>query len=203
VIISPAHFKYLYVQRGEVADVYQKQGFEAWKAAYEASLARIMRSITGYLPAECGALLDVGSGLGGIDVLLSRRYEHKVLVCTIDGADSPPVVNVHRLPFNNQLIQADFLHANGVQRQHHYSPDFDQFEEKFDLLVSFASWCFHYPPEEYLDRIRVALNPGATVILDVRTSAVPWHDTLRKAFGDYTVLCTTNKLMRLAWKLTS
>jgi SAM-dependent methyltransferase len=168
--------------------------------AYKASLQEIYESVLPHLPGKCAALLDVGSGLGGIDVLLSRHYGHKVLVCTIDGEDDPAEVKLHRIPFNNQIIQADFLRLNGVLLQHHYSPDFDQLEERFDLVVSFASWCFHFPPEVYLDRILLALSPAAVIVLDVRNSKPDWLMQLRKVFGTGTEIATTEKFTRMVWK---
>jgi SAM-dependent methyltransferase len=197
VIVKPEHFRYLYVQRGEVADVY-KHGFDHWKAAYEASLQAVEASVAASLPRTCREILDVGGGLGGIGVLLSRRYPtagYRIL----DGVDDPPEVRRHARTFSNARVATDFLTANEVPDFGFYKPC-DEFDRRFDLVVSFAAWCFHIPPDEYLARVRSALAPGATVILDVRSAKPEWFRVLNAAFGDGRIVETGKKHTRCVWR---
>ena len=197
MIVNPEHFRYLYVQRGEVSDAY-KQGFEVWKRAYESSLQAIEESIASALPRSCTEILDVGGGMGGIGVLLSRRYPsagYRIL----DGVSDSPEVRSHSSTFNNALVASDFLSANGVENFGFYEPC-DGFDRKFDLVVSFAAWCFHVPPARYLDRVSDALAPHATVILDVRKTRDEWIESLCERFGIPVVLAEGKKHVRLAWQ---
>lgn len=198
MIVSKDHFRYLYIQRGEVSDAY-KHGFDAWKEAYEASLAAIADSIAPALPASATEILDVGGGMGGIGVLLSGRYPtagYRVL----DGVSDPPEVRSHSKTFNDATCAASFLSANGVKNFGFYEP-WDEFDRKFDLVISFAAWGFHIIPGDYLDRVKNALAPGATVILDVRKTRTDWLETLVHGFGRPShILERGKKHVRLAWQ---
>lgn len=199
LVVDKAHFEYLLIQRGEVSDAYKGGKFSEWKAAYEASLQAIYDSIAPVLPDRCGALLDVGSGLGGIDVVLGRRYGD-VLVCTLDGVNDPPTVVSHAKPFSNKEVTIDFLKKNGIQRHKHYAPFTQKFDEKFDLVVSFASWAFHYPASDYAEQVKNALAPKAKVIVDVRRTKDYWLADMIHYFGrDMTVLDRGKKHVRVAW----
>lgn len=197
MIVKPEHFRYLYVQRGEVSDAY-KTGFSDWQMAYESSLDAIVRSMAPALPADVHSILDVGGGLGGLGVVLGRRYP-SAGYWVLDGASDGPEVRRHFETFSNAVVAADFLRSNGLTEFGFYEPC-DGFDRTFDLVVSTAAWCFHIPPSVYLQRIKAALAPRATVILDVRKWRGEWFDELRDAFGDYTVLERGKKHQRLAWK---
>jgi len=198
VIVKPEHFRYLYVQRGEVSDAYE-EGFDRWKSAYEASLEAIVRSMAPALPADARSILDVGGGMGGLGVLLGRRYP-SAGYWVLDGASDRPEVRKHRETFSNAVVAADFLRANGLTEFGFYEPC-DGFDRKFDLVVSTASWCFHYPPSEYLDKVVAALAPRATIILDVRKWNIDWFEQLDAAFGNSSVaLESGKKYVRMAWR---
>jgi hypothetical protein len=201
VIIKPAHFKYLYIQRGEVSNAY-KQGFDHWKSAYEASLGAIMENIEPALPATCRHVLDVGGGMGGIGVLLGQRYEG-VRYSVLDGTDDPPEVRSHHQTFNDAVVAKDFLNANGMTRCQWYPTSTSDFQHKFDLVVSFAAWGFHIIPGDYLSLVVAALAPGATVVLDVRKTRPDYLRTLLEVFGEpQHVLQRGKKHVRLAWRTT-
>lgn len=197
MIISPEHFKYLYIQRGEVSDAYDF-GFDIWRHTFEASLEKIVETMVPALPTDARSILDVGGGLGGLGVLLCRRYP-SAAYWVLDGASDSPEVRQHSETFSNAVVAADFLRANGLKEFGFYEPT-DGFDRKFDLVVSTAAWCFHIPPSEYLERIEAALAPRATLILDVRRHRQEWLDELRDAFGSPQVLERGKKYLRLAWQ---
>jgi len=72
MIIDKKHFAYLVNQHGRVA--HERNDFARWKQAYESSLLAQYLSVQSFLPSQCGSVLDIGSGLGGIDIHLSRHY---------------------------------------------------------------------------------------------------------------------------------
>lgn len=199
MIIKPEHFKYLHIQRGEVSDAY-KNGFAAWKEAYENSVAKVYDSVAAHLPARPAVVLDVGSGLGGVNCHLAALHPD-VLVCTLDGVDNPPEVVSHIKPFNNAALTADFLRANGVKKHKHYPAGVQKFDEKFDVVWSFAAWGFHFHPGDYLDQVKEALAPKAVVILDVRRSKDQWLTLFIHAFGkEMEVLERGKKHVRVKWQ---
>jgi len=198
MIINDDHFKYLYIQRGEVSDAYRR-GFAEWQAAYEASLNTIMAEISPHLPRVCSNVLDVGGGLGGMGVLLSRRFP-RAAYHVVDGVADQPVVRKHAETFNDASVSADFLARNGVRRYHFYNPSVVKFPYNFDVVISFAAWGFHIAPSVYIDRVKDALAPQARIILDVRRDKREWIEELGAAFGMPTILHRGKKHVRLAWK---
>jgi SAM-dependent methyltransferase len=197
MIVEQEHLKYLHVQRGEVSDAL-KSGVDAWKAAYARSLDAIYESMAPALPTRCRRVLDVGSGLGGIDVLLARRYPN-LDVHTLDGVEDPPVVASHSKPFSHAGVAADFLRKNGVTSHTHHAPYTQSFDVKFDLVISFAAWGFHITPGDYLPQVKAALAPKAVIILDVRHTRRDWLEDFVRELGKPEVLDRGKKHVRLAW----
>lgn len=194
MIIEPEHFRYLVIQRGEVSD--ERHDFKAWNAAYEQSLLRIFMSIRSALPERCSSVLDIGSGLGGIDVLLAKHYG-QLDICLLDGIDGPAEVHKHREPFSNAAVALDFQRKNG---NHNVTCCFPAPPARtFDLIVSFAAWCFHVAPVEYIDAAKAAMHAKTVLILDVRTRS-DWYDALREAFGSPVILKQERKYLRVAFR---
>jgi SAM-dependent methyltransferase len=148
--ISRDAYPYLVVQRGALDDMKGDAG--TWIAKYIDVVCSEFRSIEPYLPEECESILDVGSGLGGIDALLNEHYGGNCQVTLLDGVRDPPQVTTHNQTFNDMAVAKDFLAANGVGRfdfidandDHRLAP------RRYDLIVSFKSWCFHIEPERHL-----------------------------------------------------
>lgn len=182
--VDPEHFEYLRLQKGSL-DKYTHDPHQ-WHRAYEADLRETYGQVAPFLPKVCEAVLDVGSGLGGIDALLFRHYQadgQRPLMSLLDGVDDPPVMRLHRETFNDMRMARNFLCKNGVNPLAigYYGPGTVEFATQFDLVVSFGSWCFHYPPRQYLAAVRAACKPSTVLVLDVRAEKPDWHDELKAA----------------------
>lgn len=197
MIIEPSHFKYLVIQRGEVSD--QRHDFKKWKAAYESSLLDIFSSIHPCLPQRCRSVLDIGGGLGGIDLLLVSHYRADLQVCILDGLDCPPEVQWHNKPFNHAGVTEDFHQKNGNEHIEVVFPR-PKPPRKFDLIVSFAAYCFHIHPNDYLDVLRESMHEKTVLIFDVRRTKRDWLEVLVREFGKPLVLKQGEKFVRLAFR---
>lgn len=197
MIIEPSHFEYLVIQRGEVSD--HRHNFGQWKAAYEKSLMEIFTSIHPALPQRCRHILDIGGGLGGIDLLLVGHYGAGTKVSILDGLDCPPKVEWHNKPFNNAAVAKDFHRKNGNDNIQVCFPAPSE-PTKFDLIVSFAAYCFHILPCDYLDTVKASMHDKTILIFDVRRHRRDWLETLIKEFGVPVVLKKGEKFVRLAFK---
>jgi len=162
-------YPYLQLQRGAIADMVDDPG--AWLQLYADALYSEFDCIEPYLPASCDAVLDIGSGMGGIDVLLARHFGDQCRVTLLDGVDDAPDMVKHNETFSNRDAARRFLKLNGLEQvdfidandAHRRAPRF------YDLVVSFKSWCFHYPPERYMDLVKSASIAGQTkIIVDMR-----------------------------------
>ena len=197
LIIEPSHWDYLKIQHGSIASEENLADFAKWQAAYEASLANLLANIEPALPKECGSILDIGSGLGGVDILLGRHYGGAT-VGLLDGIDCPPHTHAANIPFSNAAVATDFHHKNGSKFVRCYWPAPPP-AEHFDLIVSFAAYCFHIAPFEYMPVLMNNVRSHTVLIFDVRKKK-EWLAPLVTAFGQPKVLYSAEKFIRCAFR---
>jgi SAM-dependent methyltransferase len=193
--VDDQQFAFLALQRGALSDLVGNR--TRWQEAYEASLSATMASIEQDLPAWCASVLDIGGGMGGINILLARLWPD-LNVTILDGEDDAPVMRRHRETFNNAAVARRFLEQNGVGHIDFFSPRLGE-PRPFDLIVSFASWCFHYEPAVYLDFVRACCRPGTVLILDIRRDKPHWRPELEKAFALRRVALVAPKFERIVF----
>lgn len=205
IIVDDSHFEYLKVQKGKLDPLIPDR--QRWHAAYERDLLQSYDEIKPYLPNRCWGLLDVGSGLGGIDVLLYRHYcdsgRQGPYINLLDGKDDPPEVKLHRQTFNSMKVARDFQKKNGVpgDRLLCYTPESTEFGKPFDLVISLGSWCFHYEPDVYLPRLCVAskLMSGMILIVDLRLGKFEWANQLARHASIVAVVRRSHKFHRIVY----
>lgn len=130
-----------------------------------------------------GDVLDIGCGLGGPSVFLQRLCGGTLYA--LDGTGwSPWRVGFRRSmrPYNDLALTAQLLEMNGVDD--YVLIDVDQAGHQplpaVDNVVSFLSWCWHYPAAAYLERVRTCLRPGGRIVVDIRDDP---HLTTEDAFA--------------------
>lgn len=128
-------------------------------------------SIVDWLPNQCYSVLDIGCGLGGIDIELARKSGTGI-THLLDGDGTGERKNGLKdagKPWGDVFIAHDFVRAN-VSPSHMISTHYPwhAFLDKVDLIVSIRSWAHHYPAETYIELAKTALLPGGRVIVDVR-----------------------------------
>lgn len=199
MIIEPSHYEYLSIQHGSIASEENLADFTKWKAAYENSLKEIVKNIRPALPAECGSILDIGGGLGGIDIVLAKYFKG-AMVSILDGLDCPPHVHKHNLPFSNADVAKDFHRKNGNPHIQCIWPQ-PSVAEHYDLIVSFAAYGFHIDPEDYRWTLQNVVRPHTVMIFDVRKERPEWLKRFVQLFGQPThVLHRAEKYVRLAFR---
>lgn len=200
MIIEPEHFRYLEHQHGRVSS--HAKNFKRWKQAYEDSLAAIYANVAPALPAGARSILDIGSGLGGIDVLLSRHYGGACTVSLLDGDMAPPEVEWSFKPHNDMTLARDFLAKNGVTDVRAILPGrlAESAEGKFDLIVSFSAYPFHIHPGNYLGDLKKVIHEKTVMILEVRRTRRDWLEMMVEAFGIPEVLDRDVKWVRCVFR---
>jgi hypothetical protein len=168
--VSEQEFSYLRIQRGDLDHL--SHDFRQWLPAYCAKLEETFNMIQPCLPETCESLLDIGSGLGGIDILLSKHYQQasgqKPVVYLLDG-DGEPEVTHHNRPFNDRILALGFLYRHGVDAFALIPEYLNSIKVgSFDLIVSFAAWGFHIPVNDYLDYVLEHSHADTTIIVDAR-----------------------------------
>lgn len=191
MIVEDSHFAYLSIQSGAQNALVGDR--VAWQQAYEASLRFDFATMAQYLPKRCRSVLDIGGGLGGIDVLLAQHFPD-LFVSILDGENDAPEVRSHAQTFSDQTVAEDFLTKNGVKNVAFVSVS-DAIWQSYDLVVSRRSWCFHYPPDTYAGLVRSVTRPRTPIILDVRRSKPEWSASLDRQFD---FIATTHCDMKFA-----
>jgi SAM-dependent methyltransferase len=145
--------------------------------AFAEGLERDMNSLRPFMPERAESVLDIGCGLGGIDLLLHRYYapESPSLALLDRDSLSPEVFYGYEdvaASYSSLAHAREFLEENGVPEG-----DIETFDAagdgypaggRFDLILSLISWGFHYPLSTYLNEVDASLAPGGTLIVDVR-----------------------------------
>jgi len=224
--VDDEHFEYLRLQKGSL-DPYAGDRVD-WHRRYEESLRETFDQIAPHLPPTCWGMLDIGSGLGGIDVLIGRHYCEPRLgadVTTVedadpiflrrpaqpwpythllDGIDDRPVMKLHRETFNDMRVAKDFQVKNGMPAERFgFFGTRDQFYSRpYDLVVSFGSWCFHYSPDKYLQPLLSGggLHLESVIIIDVRKGKPDYERTLSRALECVAVIDRQKKYTRAVFR---
>lgn len=195
--VDPRHRDYLVLQRGDIEHL--KEDEDHWHSAYNRRLNETFRSIKPFLPPDCRSILDIGSGLGGINALINNHYQGGVHVCLLDGEKDPPIMRAHRRTFNNMEVAKDFLWKNGVYNFSYFTPSLGECRS-FDLITSYRSWCFHYPPYVYLEFVRACCHADTILIIDLRRGMQSWHDELCGPFRVVGAVHASQKCDRIVFQ---
>jgi SAM-dependent methyltransferase len=177
------------------------------KRLYAEDMRHEYETIRGALPAECAAVLDIGCGVAGIDVLIHQHYADPALdIFLLDKTQVEQRVFYQFKPegafYNSLTVARDLLVANEIDAAHVHLHEATATNEiaidtPIDLVLSLISWGFHYPVETYVQRVHEVLRPGGVAILDVRkqTSGL---EVLNALFAEVDVLLETKKQHRVA-----
>jgi SAM-dependent methyltransferase len=176
----------------------------AVRRAFNRDMEREYGEIRPHLPRRAVAILDIGCGVGGIDVLLHRHYGTPRLYL-VDRTETSGKIwygfqergafynsfdATRRVLLGNRVPEKDlrFREVNEECRL--------DIPESVDLVISLISWGFHYPVEVYADQVRALLRPGGRVILDVRKDT-DGKAQLEARFPRVTVISETRKKERV------
>jgi SAM-dependent methyltransferase len=163
------------------------------------------QSIEPYLPDNTTSVLDVGCGVGGIDLFLSDYYEDQqpifYLFDKTEISDSVYYQFRNQSAFYNSLeVAAESLQRNGMDEKNIHTLDADQFDlsklKQVDLCISLISWAFHYPLDTYLDDVLRCLSEDGSLILDFRRETGQL-ETAWRFFEDHQFIKTTDKFHRV------
>jgi SAM-dependent methyltransferase len=120
--------------------------------------------------------LDIGCGLGTINVILSEMYPNSKFYLQdksdyIDNKRKYNGFNEKYYYYNNIELLKEFLDNNNVKNYELIDGE-DIYnipsDEKFDFITSFLSCGWHYTLNTYIDFIKQHLKPNGVLIIDVR-----------------------------------
>ena len=159
-----------------------------------------------HLPCDCDSILDIGCGVGGIDVCIYRHYEPRGIdLYMLDKTHIERNVSYgfkeKASLYNSLLVAKELLTSNGVpERRINLIEATDSndiaIDKQVDLVISLLSWGFHYPIGLYLDSVQGILRKNGKIIVDVRKNT-DGMDLLEKAFGITQVISESQKSSRV------
>lgn len=197
--VSERSYSLLIQQKGELVQFVCGETPDAFVQAYNMQLADTMGQIEKLSPFP-SHVLDIGSGLGGIDVLLVRRYACHVTL--IDGEYTTPQSPIkHDVPFCSRHAVDAFMEDNEIERaSYDYCNPAVLASGPFDLVLSLRSWLFHYGPEQYLDYVAAETKPGSLLIADVRLGKEDWLAKLHTHFAQLATIERGSKYDRIVFE---
>jgi len=159
---------------------------EPGEAYFKGRIQQDWQVIERFLPKSADSILDIGSGLGGMALLLSRRYGKRAKLHLAEkGEKDFDGQQVHVLSVAKRFLVENKVPAENI---HLYDPkvNFQALaSQRFDLIVSFRALGYIFPYEIYRQTIRDTLRRGASLIMDVRRNEIATVDAgIAKRFGD-------------------
>lgn len=174
---------------------------------FEQNIKHDFDLIKPYLPTNCYKIFDIGCGIGGIDVYLSRYYNFAPFIYLFDFLDKQYTdkiqygYNETYKGYNSFEETRKFIKANGIKKYEYINAEFGIPKRlgEIDIIISLLSWGYHYPVETYLDEIIPLMSEDGILIMDVREDT-DGIKKLRKYFRNIKILAKENKAVKIIAK---
>ena len=127
-----------------------------------------------FLPSKINNVVDIGAGLGIINIFLEKHFTNNINFTLIDKNRIEKKVSYGFCPdgefYNNFSLTADFLKNHGIDMNKIKLIDADDkniINNKFDLVISLLSMGYHYPINQYLSFLKKNTHKNTIFIFDV------------------------------------
>lgn len=177
---------------------------------YYKSCVADLESIKRAIPVRSAGqinILDIGAGMGGVDVLLYQHYsalgvEPHVYLLDKDSVDAKIKYGYSNAPsaYNHVDITDEFLALNSVPIGNRLCTTSYPTTLKFDIVLSLISCGFHYSISEYISFIKSSIHPKTILIFDIRKFSGQF-DQLHNVFNWVNCLQITEKYKRVVCRL--
>ena len=130
-----------------------------------------------FLPKSVKNIMDIGCGLGIINIHLNQIYENKPNFFLLDKNKIDKKIKYgfssNYESYNDLKETKNLLLENNIENNFINLFDVEKpivINEKIDLIISLKSMGYHYPLEVYLELFRKCSKPSSTFIFDVSES---------------------------------
>jgi SAM-dependent methyltransferase len=140
-------------------------------------ISKTFESFSEYVPSKVEKTLDIGAGLGGIDVFFANKFDCTVFLLDKNGVSSNKRGGFYQNAddfsyYNDFSATKEFLLANKVSKFEFVDMSKQTFpKETFDLVVSFLAWGFHFSVDTYLEDVYDTLRDGGLLVMDIRNES--------------------------------
>ena len=134
-------------------------------------------SLLPHIATDCNSVLDIGCGLGVLDLFLWHELNNPKLYLLDKTKVDENIwyLFTNKAAFYNSLdLTNQFLVRNGVTRESIRTLNSgDDYNipikaNSVDLVISSLSWGFHYPLSTYMDGVQRVLREDGIIIVDTR-----------------------------------
>jgi SAM-dependent methyltransferase len=154
------------------------------------------------------SVLDIGAGLGGVHIFTHRNALDGLELHILDRDALDPQMKFGYRPvteaYNSFAECRNYLATGGfpIERLRLWNADLPDdlvslATQRFDVVMSLHSWCFHYPVSTYLPLVSEVLKLGGTLIVDVRLNT-DQEQILAESFASSTLIVADHQRRRLA-----
>lgn len=150
---------------------YQKENIEQLA---EDLFQKEIDTIKNYLPNKVSNIMDIGCGLGLINIFLNKIYQDKTNFYLLDKNKIDKKIKYgfgkNYESYNLLNETKNLLLNNGLKEEEINILDVDKeiiIDKKIDLVISLKSMGYHYPIENYMQLFRSCCNSDTTFIFDV------------------------------------
>jgi len=157
-------------------------------------------SIKNYLPKNSKNILDIGCGLGVINIYLNDYYSKKLYFTLIDKNYVDKKVaygfNNSSESYNKLEITKDFLILNGFKTEQLRLINADEnfvLNNKYELIISLFSMGYHYSIKNYIDIIKKNSTKSTKVIFDLSMEYNELNE-VKKYFNKVVIIKNDNEV---------
>ena len=183
----------------------QRSGYKNTEKEFQLNMQKEYVLMMQYLPEKCNSILDIGCGIGGIDVILYHHFGNPALYLLDNSKVSSQILygfDRGESFYNSFQATKDLMDANAVKNymlidSSEELPDL----KNIDLVLSILSWGYHYPIGTYLSYVDSVLSENGTLIMDIRE----WTDgveEVKQVFPFVKEVSHYNKSKRIAARRT-
>ena len=147
-----------------------------------------------FLPEQVKEVIDIGCGLGIIDIFLNYHYSNNIKFTLIDKNHIENKVSYGYEKvgqfYNNFKTTIEFLIKHGLKKKYidvFEKDNLSQINTKFDLVISLLSMGYHYPLNQYLKFLKKNTHKDTIFIFDIAHEYNNLRD-IRRLFGKVEVI---------------
>lgn len=176
---------------------------------YSEEIRAYLEALSPHLPKQCETLLDIGCGIGGVDVFLNDHYKDSIKkTILLDRTEltrdyytsfRETAAACNSLPTAKSILEINGVDSNSIHTVDVNTADFPV-NERIDLCISSIAWGYHFPVETYLKQVRAISHENTVLVIDIRKDT-PDYEALTKLFGEYTVAIDEDKHQTIVTKV--
>ena len=158
--------------------------------AYFEDMHQELESINSTIELYDKNLLSIGSGLGGLELIINKKFNVKSFTFIERNYVSKKVKygwdNNNNEAYNDLTIQRKFLIKNGMESSKFKIFDYDNNQlpkGKYDIIISLFSLDYHYDFNIYLEYLKNNTHNNSKIIFDTIRS-----DYFKNVFNEVIIL---------------